>query len=488
MLRTPLLVTALTISALGVSGRSSAAMQGDPFPPLTRDDSALVSLVLAAEEARDSLSAALRTAIAHRHPAVRRLAERSRARITDPTFVSREAVIGALRAPPIWPEPEWKSRFRALTAARDDCAALRTAAADKAWPVRQRAAAMARASCAGDDSLVAIFRAWAERLPMNAARHDFGALSWHEASHGLVAYARLRGPAAGALVARHAQHRQWQVRQFAARAAAAAGDLATLRALARDADDNVAEAAIEGLRATTGLADDSLFIAALRRDGVPAVLAAASALRGTSHPAADGAAREAYERFVLRAHASEKDVRLALLHLAGRPASEDRAPPRDPEIPRDAVALALGAARFLCVELDAASGGGSFVVALRGDIAPIMAARVLTLAREGYYDGTAWHRVEHDFVIQGGSPRANEYVGYRQYLVDELGTVPHARGTVGMSTRGHDTGDAQWFVNLRDNLRLGADYTVFAEVVEGMEIVDGIIEGDVIARIREVRR
>ena len=45
-----------------------------------------------------------------------------------------------------------------------------------------------------------------------------------------------------------------------------------------------------------------------------------------------------------------------------------------------------------------------------------------------------------------------------QYFRDELGTMPHARGTVGMSTRGHDTGDAQWFVNLRNNLRLGRDY------------------------------
>jgi cyclophilin family peptidyl-prolyl cis-trans isomerase len=96
-----------------------------------------------------------------------------------------------------------------------------------------------------------------------------------------------------------------------------------------------------------------------------------------------------------------------------------------------------------------------------------------------------WHRVEHDFVIQGGSPGANEYVGYTRALRDELGTVPHVRGTVGMSTRGHDTGDAQWFVNLRDNLRLGRDYTVFGEVIDGIDVVDGILEGDVIARIDE---
>jgi cyclophilin family peptidyl-prolyl cis-trans isomerase len=139
------------------------------------------------------------------------------------------------------------------------------------------------------------------------------------------------------------------------------------------------------------------------------------------------------------------------------------------------------------VTLASSSGGGSFVVRLRGDVAPMMAARILELARRGYYNGLTWHRVEHDFVIQGGSPGANEYVGFPQFFRDELGTVPHFRGTVGMSTRGHDTGDAQWFVNLRDNIRLGRDYTVFGEVVEGMDVVDGVLEGDVIVLIAEVR-
>ena len=133
------------------------------------------------------------------------------------------------------------------------------------------------------------------------------------------------------------------------------------------------------------------------------------------------------------------------------------------------------------------SGGRSFVVRLRGDVAPIMAARILALANAHYYDGLDWHRVEPDFVIQGGSPGRNEYVGHPRYMRDELGTVPHLRGTVGMSTRGHDTGDAQWFVNLKDNPRLGRDYTVFAEVVDGMAVVDGVLEGDVIASIREER-
>ena len=112
-----------------------------------------------------------------------------------------------------------------------------------------------------------------------------------------------------------------------------------------------------------------------------------------------------------------------------------------------------------------------------------IAARVLTLVESHYYDGQAWHRVEPDFVIQGPSPGDNEYVGSTRFLRDELGTVPHVRGTVGMSTRGHDTGDAQWFVNLKDNRRLGRDYSVFGEIVEGIEIADGVLEGDVIDRI-----
>jgi cyclophilin family peptidyl-prolyl cis-trans isomerase len=157
------------------------------------------------------------------------------------------------------------------------------------------------------------------------------------------------------------------------------------------------------------------------------------------------------------------------------------------EAPPQLAALALGADIRLQVTMSPSSGGGAFTVRLRGDVAPMMAARILALANAKYYDGLSWHRVEHDFVIQGGSPDANEYVGYRDFLRDELGTVPHVRGTVGMSTRGHDTGDAQWFVNLRDNLRLNTEYTVFGEVTEGIDVVDGILEGDIIGSIRVVR-
>jgi cyclophilin family peptidyl-prolyl cis-trans isomerase len=116
--------------------------------------------------------------------------------------------------------------------------------------------------------------------------------------------------------------------------------------------------------------------------------------------------------------------------------------------------------------------------------APTNAARFARLARRGYFDGLTFHRVVPNFVVQGGSPHANEYTGDGPFSRDELGLAGNWRGTVGLSTRGRDTGDAQIFFNLVDNVRLDHDYTFFAVVVEGVEAVGRVLEG---ARIRSVR-
>ena len=89
-------------------------------------------------------------------------------------------------------------------------------------------------------------------------------------------------------------------------------------------------------------------------------------------------------------------------------------------------------------------------------------------------------------MLQGGSPDAVEYVGDGPFLRDEVGLRSHDRGTLGISTRGRDTGDAQLFVNVVDNPRLDHDYTVFGEIVSGMAVVDRIIEGDVMARVEVI--
>ena len=132
------------------------------------------------------------------------------------------------------------------------------------------------------------------------------------------------------------------------------------------------------------------------------------------------------------------------------------------------------------------TGRGVFEMRLLMDEAPVSALRVATRVREGYYNGLTFHRIAPNFVVQGGSPGANEYMGDGPYMRDEVGLPSHRRGTVGISTRGRDTGDAQIFINLVDSPRLDHTYTVFAEVKSGMEVVDALIEGDVIERVEVV--
>jgi cyclophilin family peptidyl-prolyl cis-trans isomerase len=131
------------------------------------------------------------------------------------------------------------------------------------------------------------------------------------------------------------------------------------------------------------------------------------------------------------------------------------------------------------------SDGTSFDLRLRAWDAPTNAHRFARLAASGYFDGLTYHRVAPNFVVQGGSPGANEYAGDGPFTRDELGLDGNWRGTVGLSTRGRDTGDAQMYLNLVDNVRLDHEYTVFAEVVSGMDVVDRILEG---ATIRSIRR
>jgi cyclophilin family peptidyl-prolyl cis-trans isomerase len=132
---------------------------------------------------------------------------------------------------------------------------------------------------------------------------------------------------------------------------------------------------------------------------------------------------------------------------------------------------------------------GSFTVQLLTEDAPVTVATFASLADKGQYNDTTFHRFAANFVIQGGSPGADEMDGATAHFMrDEVGLVRHLRGTLGISTRGHDTGDGQIFVNLVDNVRLDDQYTVFARVIEGMDVVDRVLEGDVITSITIERR
>jgi cyclophilin family peptidyl-prolyl cis-trans isomerase len=134
------------------------------------------------------------------------------------------------------------------------------------------------------------------------------------------------------------------------------------------------------------------------------------------------------------------------------------------------------------------AGRGTFELALLPDEAPATVARFVSLARAGYYNGLTFHRIVPAFIVQGGSPAANEYVGDGPFMRDEIGLPAHVRGAASISTRGRDTGDAQIWFNLVDNPRLDHEYTVFGRVDSGTGVLDRILECDTIERIEIVTR
>jgi peptidyl-prolyl cis-trans isomerase B (cyclophilin B) len=306
---------------------------------------------------------------------------------------------------------------------------------------------------------------------------------WHRAAHAIVALSSASPAHGAAALSQFTGSSIWQLRMYAARAASILKDRATLELLARDADDNVREAAIEGLAAISGHGADAVYVEALATGRYQVLRAAAAALAGTAAPSAAPALKAALNRLVLEGHDNSRDARTAIAEtLRGLGA------PADAAARRSAVAVAdMTAAELRSVAAARARvtvrGVGSFELALIGSEAPASAVRFARLARSGYYNGLTFHRVAPNFVIQGGSPGANEYIGDATFMRDELGQWPHVRGAVGISTRGHDTGDAQIFIDLVDNPRLDHQYTVFAHVLNGMEIVDAILEGDVIERV-----
>ncbi len=339
---------------------------------------------------------------------------------------------------------------------------------------------------------------------------------WHRGARALVALAKIAPTRAATVLTRLGADRAWQVRAYAARAAAIIGDPDRLLSFAADREDNVREAAIGGLLKVRGHATDSVIRAQLSRTDYQLVLTAAQLLEGTpDKPRAVKALLASLRRITAEQRENSRDPRMAILErlaeLGDGSVSEALEPylsDFDPAIaartagtlaqwgvvkPAAPRPLAAGApdpavppGTSLRVVLSPGSGGGFFEIDLRPDLAPVTVARVVALARQGYYDLLTWHRIVPNFVIQGGSPNANEFFGDARFLADEVGAVSHERGTLGISTRGRNTGDAQLFVNLVDNLRLDFDYTVFGRVTTGMAVVDGIIEGDVIERIEVI--
>jgi len=112
--------------------------------------------------------------------------------------------------------------------------------------------------------------------------------------------------------------------------------------------------------------------------------------------------------------------------------------------------------------------------------APLTTAAFLALARRGFYDGLRFHRVEPGFVVQGGSPRGDGNDGPGYSLRCEITSRSYGRGALGMALSGKDTGGSQFFITLSPQPQLDGGYTLFGQVVAGMDLVDRIRPGDVI--------
>jgi cyclophilin family peptidyl-prolyl cis-trans isomerase len=296
-------------------------------------------------------------------------------------------------------------------------------------------------------------------------------------------------------------------------------DRALLLRLAADTDRNVQEAAIAGLAAAAGHEADSVYIRALGSSGYQVVLAAATALDSTTNPDALPALLDAFERLSARRSENARDPRVAMLDRIATLGSAASAPRLTPYLADYDTTVAAQVATILTgwtgapaaarparlpirqeplaelflrrsirlrVTMAPSSGGGSFTVRLFPDETPATVARVLRLVREGFYNGKVFQRVEPNFVIQGGGPDANEYVGDVAFMRDELTMRTHARGTVGISARGRDTGDGQWFINLVDNPLLDHEFTIFGRIDGGRVVAEGMLEGDRIERVEVV--
>ncbi len=121
---------------------------------------------------------------------------------------------------------------------------------------------------------------------------------------------------------------------------------------------------------------------------------------------------------------------------------------------------------------------GRTVIRLRPDLAPNHVARIKELAKDGFYDGLKFHRVIEGFMAQGGCPKGDGTGGTGQKLAAEFSDAPHVRGTASMARAADpDSGDCQFFICLDKASHLDGQYTVWGEVVEGMDHIDAIKKG-----------
>ncbi len=125
---------------------------------------------------------------------------------------------------------------------------------------------------------------------------------------------------------------------------------------------------------------------------------------------------------------------------------------------------------------------GRVVIELRPDLAPNHVARIKELVRQGYYDGLKFHRVIDGFMAQTGCPEGTGTGGSGQKLKAEFSRERHVRGTCSMARAASpDSADSQFFIMFDASPHLDGKYSIWGQVVEGMDFVDAIKKGSSMA-------
>jgi peptidylprolyl isomerase/peptidyl-prolyl cis-trans isomerase B (cyclophilin B) len=127
---------------------------------------------------------------------------------------------------------------------------------------------------------------------------------------------------------------------------------------------------------------------------------------------------------------------------------------------------------------------GKIVFEMYPDSAPKTVARMTELVQKGFYNGLTFHRVVSEFVVQGGDPQGNGMGGSGVKLQAEFNQRKHVTGTVAMARASDpNSADSQFYICLAPQPHLDGQYTVFGQVVEGLDVIQKIRVGDVMRKV-----
>jgi cyclophilin family peptidyl-prolyl cis-trans isomerase len=258
-----------------------------------------------------------------------------------------------------------------------------------------------------------------------------------------------------------------------------------------DRDPGVRAAALRGLQRRSNPADLELFLQAyqqaLRDTQRVAQLAALDALGALARRGVP-AARSFFLRF--------RKPNDPLLHqrVIDRLGPGDWGPVRPIETGRSTDFYRSVAHRFW--HPDSASvrprvrlrtAAGQIILELMPHLAPLTVLNFLALAERSYFNGGRWHRVVPNFVLQDGDSRGDGSGGPGYAIRDEINRLRFLRGILGMALSGPDTGGSQWFITHAPQPHLDGGYTIFGQVIEGMDVADRVLQDDPILSIEVIR-